>query len=64
MPNVIPGESEKDFVSRAIPIILKEGTTDDPKQAAAIAYSMYRQQRGKFAKYKNNERRAPENDPR
>ena len=32
MPNVKPGESEKDYVSRAIPVILSEGTTKDPKQ--------------------------------
>jgi len=62
MPNVLPGESEKDFVSRAIPIILEEGTTDDPKQAAAIAYSMYRQhkrKKGKYAAYKEQRERGP-----
>ncbi len=59
MPNVNPGESEKDYVSRAIPIILGEGTTKDPKQAAAIAYSMYRQQKSKYAKYKKQRERGP-----
>jgi len=59
MPTVLPGESEKDYVSRAIPVILSEGTTKDPKQAAAIAYSMYRQQRGKFAKYKKQREAGP-----
>ena len=32
MPNVKPGEGEKEYVGRAIPVILSEGTTKDPKQ--------------------------------
>jgi hypothetical protein len=41
MPKPVKGESEKDYVSRAIPMLLKEGTAKDQSQAAAIAYSMY-----------------------
>lgn len=37
------GESEKDFVSRCIPIVLDEGTAEDNKQAAAVCYSMWRE---------------------
>ena len=59
MPTVLPGESEKDFVSRAIPIILKEGTTDDPKQAAAIAHSLYRRKESRYAAYKAQRERGP-----
>ena len=43
MPNVNPNESEKEFVSRCIPIVLHEGTTKDPAQAAAICHSKWRQ---------------------
>lgn len=41
MPSVKPGESEKDYVSRCIPVVLREGTAKDQQQAAAICYSMY-----------------------
>lgn len=37
------GESEGDFVSRCIPIVLDEGTAQDNDQAAAICYSIYRE---------------------
>lgn len=50
MPAVRKGESQKDYVSRAIPVIMKEGTAKDQKQAAAIAYSMYRQHKSKKRK--------------
>jgi len=43
MPKPKSGESEKDFVSRCIPIVMKEGTAKDNKQAVAICYSMYKQ---------------------
>lgn len=42
MPTPKDGESEKDFVSRCIPIVMKDGTAKDNKQASAICYSMYR----------------------
>lgn len=41
MPTPKEGESEKDFVSRCIPIVMNEGTADDNSQAAAICHSMY-----------------------
>lgn len=43
MPSVRKGESEKAFVKRCIPIVLKEGTAKDGEQAAAICHSMYRE---------------------
>jgi hypothetical protein len=43
MPNIQKGESQKDFVSRAIPVLLKEGTAKNQEQATAIAYSMWRE---------------------
>lgn len=36
-------ESEDDYVSRCIPIVLEEGTAKDASQAAAICHSMYRE---------------------
>jgi len=42
MPTPKAGESQKDFVSRCIPIVMDEGTAKDNKQAAAICYSMWR----------------------
>ena len=53
MPDVKEGESQQDYVSRCIPIVLKEGTAKDEKQAAAICYSMWREkhnQQQNFAK--------------
>ena len=40
----VPGNDEKrsDFISRCIPIVIHEGTTKDPKQAAAICHSIWR----------------------
>ena len=40
----VPGKNEKrsDFISRCIPIVIHEGTTKDPKQAAAICHSIWR----------------------
>jgi len=40
MPNPKKGESEQDFVSRCIPIVLAEGATQE--QAAGKCYGMYR----------------------
>ncbi|MFA5025443.1 MAG: hypothetical protein WC503_02990 [Candidatus Shapirobacteria bacterium] len=42
MPSVKPGESEKDFVSRCIPIVMHEHEGMENKQAIAICYSLYR----------------------
>lgn len=35
------GESQKEFVSRCIPIVLNDGTAKDPEQAAAVCYSLW-----------------------
>lgn len=43
MPKPGKNESQKDFVSRCIPIVLDEGTAKDQKQAAAICYSLWRE---------------------
>ena len=43
MPTPREGEEQKDFVSRCIPIVLKEGTAKDRSQAAAICFSMWRE---------------------
>jgi hypothetical protein len=43
MPKPTKGESQKDFVSRCIPIRQKEGGDKDVKQSAAICYSMFDQ---------------------
>lgn len=40
MPKVNPGESEKDFVARCIPIVIKEGATKE--QAAGKCFGIYR----------------------
>jgi hypothetical protein len=42
MPSVKPGESEKDFVSRCIPIVMREHEGMENKQAVAICYSIYK----------------------
>lgn len=42
MPTPNKGESEKDFVSRCIPVVLKEGTAKNNSQGAAICHSMYK----------------------
>jgi hypothetical protein len=47
MPKPKDGESEKDFVSRCIPIVMDEGTAKDNKQAAAICYSKYEENKKK-----------------
>lgn len=43
MPTPNKGESEKDYVTRCIPIVLNEGTAEDSTQAAAICHSMYKE---------------------
>lgn len=47
MPEPNPNESEKDFVDRCIPVVLKEGTAKDGSQANAICHSMYEQHQKK-----------------
>ena len=41
MPIPKKGEKQDDFISRCIPIVINEGTTDDPSQAAAICHSIW-----------------------
>lgn len=43
MPSPRKNESQKDFVSRCIPIVMEEGTAEDNEQAAAICFSMWRE---------------------
>lgn len=43
MPKPKPKETQKEFISRCIPIVMHEGTTDDEKQAAAICYKYWRE---------------------
>ena len=43
MPAVKPGESEKDYVARCIPVVVKEGKTQE--QAAGKCHGMYRSHR-------------------
>lgn len=40
----IPGknESRDDFIKRCIPVVIEEGTAKDPKQAAAICFSLWK----------------------
>jgi hypothetical protein len=42
MPKPKKGEKRKDFVSRCIPIVLKDGTAKDQDQAVAVCNSMWR----------------------
>lgn len=41
MPIPTQGETKEDFIARCIPMVINEGTTDDPSQAAAICYSKW-----------------------
>jgi hypothetical protein len=43
MPKPRKGESQRDFVSRCVPIVLNDGTTKDNKQAVAICYSIFKE---------------------
>lgn len=43
MPTPKPMETKSKFVSRCIPIVLEDGTAKDDKQAVAICYSMWEQ---------------------
>ncbi len=47
MPVPNRGETKRHFISRCIPIVINEGTTKDPKQAAAICYSIWEKHRKK-----------------
>jgi hypothetical protein len=43
MPKLKPGESQKDYVRRCIPVRQHEHPEEDVKQSAAVCYSMYKQ---------------------
>ena len=47
MPSVKKGESEKKYVDRAIPAIIREHPGMKGDHAAAIAHGMYRESKGK-----------------
>lgn len=42
MPNPKKGEKLADFLNRCIPEVIRDGTTDNPTQAAAICRSIYK----------------------
>uniref|UniRef100_A0A6M3L160 Uncharacterized protein n=1 Tax=viral metagenome TaxID=1070528 RepID=A0A6M3L160_9ZZZZ len=54
MPNPNPNESEKDFVSRCVPIVLKEGTAKDNVRAVAICHSMFKNKKPVKESFKQN----------
>lgn len=41
IPTPNKNESEEDFVSRCIPIVIDDGTATDSDQAVAICHSIY-----------------------
>ena len=49
MPTPNRGESEKDYVARCIPIVIKDGTAKDGRQASAVCHSMYKDHKKKQA---------------
>ena len=44
MPTPQPGESQDDFTSRCIPIVIDDGTAEDNDQAVAVCNSMWEKQ--------------------
>ncbi len=48
MPTPNPNESDKEFVGRCIPIVMKEGTAKDNAQATAICFSMFKEHQKKM----------------
>ena len=50
MPAPREGETQKEFVSRCIPIVIREGKKRD--QAVAICHSMWREKKSKSDGYK------------
>lgn len=50
MPNPRSGETEQEFVSRCIPVVMAEGTAKDARQASAICYSMFDRRNKKAVK--------------
>ena len=55
MPTPNAGEEQSHFISRCIPIVIDDGTAQNPEQAAAVCYSIWRKhQGGKEAASMNN----------
>lgn len=54
MPSIKEGESEKDYVSRCTPIVMKEKGIDS-KEAAARCHGMYKQNKKKGTQYDKEE---------
>ena len=50
MPTPNKNETQKEFVSRCIPYVMKEDTSRDSKQAAAICYSIWRESKKKSSR--------------
>lgn len=48
MPNPKMDEKRKDFVNRCVPMVMKEGTANDNKQAVAMCNSMFDEARKSF----------------
>ena len=51
MPAPKAGETQKEFVSRCIPIVIREGKDRD--QAVAICHSMWKNKKSKSDSYKS-----------
>ena len=47
MPTPNKGEKQKDYMKRCVPMVMKEGTAQDNKQAVAICFSMWKQHKNK-----------------
>lgn len=66
MPEVIEGESRKDFVKRCIPIVMKEGIRGnnvEQNQAIAVCFSIYRESesgKSKVDEYHEQKKKGPE----
>ena len=61
MPDPGPTETEQEFVSRCIKQTMDDGTTDDPKQAAAICYSKWEKKMAKQGKAFLGDQQSTEN---
>ena len=57
MPTPRTGESQKDFLSRCVPMVIKEGKHQ--QQAVAQCISMYKQAKNKRISKSRKKRRTP-----
>jgi hypothetical protein len=57
MPTPGKDETEDEFVSRCVPIVLDEGTAKDGKQASAICHSIWRDSKKEKAKKDRKKRK-------